>query len=380
MQWTSHELLWVKECGKNAFVIYNFALKGWPVTAPWEHTSNLDLLYKEYQRLISRLRALLSPLFLKLLTALRRGSVQHRCAFVSWDLRCASTGWHPPGPHMCAQGLCCAAERELQGLGAARPWHRVLGRTKPQRTALRQEKLPPLADACVWVDFAGRRCAQLSVPVQRGTWAGSKGSFAFTTEAKALSGIADLAMWHTQQCPIKPGPGWGCSRTLLGCTPSSAVTQVCELDCHFVPETPLPLLTTQLIEDWWLTGCYCSLVATAKLKESLNYSKRPLTFRTETCMKSLCCWLLTWRTTSPTKSPSGENFPVPGHPRAGALPLEVSVENSTGRSPCLSGPSASSSLEQPKGLPGLPGVTQSCLSCKLDRSAIALAASPSMYL
>lgn len=158
-----------------------------PCCSPGEdrqHMSNSIFSYEEYQRLTSRLKALPPPLIPKYLTALRRGSIQHtpchRHTFVSWAWDVSALRGTPSGLHTC-RGLCRAAEQDQQGLGAARPWSQALARTKPQRTALRQEKQPPFG----WCLYLGgfcwrgspklcRRCAELSVQVQRGTRAGKQ--------------------------------------------------------------------------------------------------------------------------------------------------------------------------------------------------------------
>lgn len=195
-----------------------------------EHMSNFIFFYKKYQRLTSRLTALPSPLFLKYLTALKRGSMQHtpchRRAFISWGLRCISTVWQLfRTAHKCT-GLCCAAEQEQQGLGAARPWAQGPGKNKTSKNCSQAGKaatlwLMPVSGWILLMQLPRLwgRCAQLSVQAQRGTWAGKQRRLCLHCRSKGT--VWDSKLGHVahkpSNAPVNPEAGWGCRRTLLGC-------------------------------------------------------------------------------------------------------------------------------------------------------------------
>lgn len=176
-------------------------------------------------------------------------------AFVSW-------GWDVSALPDTLQGcthvthvqralLCCSARAAgaggSQALGTG-SWQEQ----SPEELLLGRKSSHPLAVpvsgwiVLVWLPGLGRRCAQLSVQVQRGPWAGKQRELC--PHCRSQGSVWDGKLGHValkpHNAPAKPGPGWGYCRTPPGCTPSSAAMQVCEPDCHFVTEPHLPESST----------------------------------------------------------------------------------------------------------------------------------------
>lgn len=158
IQWTSHKLLWVKvgrmylwstilllndgQWQFRALLLIRWRQTWWATWFSWRSTRDWPLGSKLCLLLCSwsNWQLLAEVLFN---THPATGVPLSAETWDVWSL-CDTL----PGLHTC-RGLGCAAGQEQQGLG-----HRVLARTKPQRTALRQEKQPSFG----WCGCLGGFC------------------------------------------------------------------------------------------------------------------------------------------------------------------------------------------------------------------------------
>lgn len=241
------------ESGNNVFVIYNFAPKWGSVTAPWQSTWAISFSFTRSTRDWppgSQLCLLLCSWsiwqLLKEVLCNTHPAIGVPLSAGARDVSalCDSSS----GLHTSAQGSAVLLSKSSRGWGQPGPGHKVLARTKPKRTALRQEKQPPFGWCLCLGGFCWCSCQDFEEGVhsfqskpKEAPELGSKGGFAFTAEAKALSGIANWAMWHTN--PAMPQLTQKQAEDAAGLSWDAAM-QVCEPDYPFVTQTRLPKSST----------------------------------------------------------------------------------------------------------------------------------------
>lgn len=149
--------------------------------------------------------------------------------------------------------LCCPAKAE--GLGAARPWAQGPGKNKTLKNC------SWAGEAALWLCLClgglcccgCQDCAEdghsFQSKCKEAPGLGRKGSFALIAEAKALSGMANWATWHTN--PTMPqvtqdqaeGTAGLSQDALPAQEPCRFVSQIVTLSLSHVSLKALPLLT-----------------------------------------------------------------------------------------------------------------------------------------